>query len=103
MIAAGIAFLLSLTLTPVVRAVARRTGAVAQPKPDRWHARPTAMFGGVAIFAAVMTALAVLPSTSATRIVMGTSAALFLLGLADDVLHLAPYQKHPGVGSHDWL
>ena len=35
-------------------ALARRIGMVAAPKKDRWHTQPTAMLGGVAIFAAVM-------------------------------------------------
>ena len=93
MTAAAVALAVSLALTPLARAVARRTGAVAQPKPDRWHAKPTAMFGGVAIFIAVMTALLTVPSTREIRIVMAASAALFVIGLADDLLHLAPYQK----------
>ena len=37
-------------VTPVVRALARRWGAVAQPRQDRYHQQPTALFGGVAIF-----------------------------------------------------
>jgi UDP-GlcNAc:undecaprenyl-phosphate GlcNAc-1-phosphate transferase len=93
MISPVVALLVSVALTPLVRAAARRLGAVAQPQADRWHARPTAMFGGVAIFAAVMTGLALLPFTSNTGIVMIASTTMFLLGLADDLLHLAPYQK----------
>jgi len=53
-LAGGAAFLTSLALTPVVGAIARRSGAVAKPKSDRWHTRPTAMFGGVAIAIAVI-------------------------------------------------
>jgi UDP-GlcNAc:undecaprenyl-phosphate GlcNAc-1-phosphate transferase len=37
-------------LTPLVRAFARRYGFVAVPKTDRWHKKPTAMLGGVAIW-----------------------------------------------------
>ena len=40
---------LSLLLTPICRATAHRFGFVARPKEDRWHKRPTALFGGVAI------------------------------------------------------
>jgi len=43
-------FVLALVLTPLVRALARRRGIVAQPKSDRWHKKPTPMLGGVAIW-----------------------------------------------------
>ena len=49
--AASLAF--ALVLTPLVRAVARRYGVVAKPRGDRWHKKPTAMMGGVAIYLAV--------------------------------------------------
>ncbi len=44
------AFVLALALTPIVRALARRWGMVARPKTDRWHKKPTAMLGGIAVF-----------------------------------------------------
>lgn len=44
----------SAILTVVVRAFARRYGHVAKPKSDRWHKKPTAMLGGVAIAAATL-------------------------------------------------
>lgn len=93
-LAAAGAFLSSAALTPLVGAMARRKGAVAKPKADRWHTRPTAMFGGVAIVIAVIgTQLLLLPLTREGRIVMAASVALFLVGLADDLLHIKPYQK----------
>ena len=94
LIAGVAAFLSSLALTPLVRALARRLGAVATPKTDRWHSRPTAMLGGVAIVASVVGPMfAFVPMTRESRIVIAVSAALFLLGLADDFLHIKPYQK----------
>jgi UDP-GlcNAc:undecaprenyl-phosphate GlcNAc-1-phosphate transferase len=93
-IAATVAFLSSVVLTPLIGAIARRGGAVAAPKSDRWHTRPTAMFGGVAIMVAVIgTLLALLPSTREIRVVIAGSVALFLVGLADDLLNIKPYQK----------
>ena len=57
-------FVLSLALTPLVRAMARRFGIVAKPKIDRWHKRPTAMLGGVAIWLSVIISyLAFVPYT----------------------------------------
>ncbi len=93
-LAATGAFLSSAALTPMVGAIARRKGAVAKPKADRWHTKPTAMFGGIAIVIAVIgTQLLLLPLTRESRIVMVASVALFLVGLADDLLHIKPYQK----------
>src|SRR4051812_2682819 len=83
-----------LILTPLVRAQARRRGMVAQPRSDRWHRRPTAMLGGVAIFVAVAAVdLALLPLPVPVLVVLGTSAFLSLVGLADDLICLKPYQK----------
>ena len=85
---------LSLAATPVVRSLARRFGFVAKPKTDRWHKKPTAMLGGVAIWLAVIaTYLAFVPHTSAGWVVVGASSFLFMVGLVDDWLHLKPYQK----------
>ncbi|MEA2239243.1 MAG: UDP-GlcNAc:undecaprenyl-phosphate/decaprenyl-phosphate GlcNAc-phosphate transferase [Thermoanaerobaculia bacterium] len=91
------AFLSSVALTPLVAAMARRGGGVAPPKRDRWHTRPTAMFGGVAIACAVIgTMLILLPATREIRIIMTGSAALFLVGLTDDLFHITPFQKLTG-------
>src|SRR6185436_9922433 len=93
-LAGGAGLLASLALTPAVAALARRYGAVAKPKSDRWHTRPTAMLGGAAIAAAVLgSVLLLLPRTREGSIVLAASAALFLVGLADDFLHIKPYQK----------
>lgn len=87
-------FVLALVLTPLVRAAARRWGCVAQPKADRWHKKPTAMLGGVAIFAPVVISyFALVPSTTQSLVVVAASAFLFVLGLIDDLYHVKPYQK----------
>ena len=92
--AAVAAFIASLALTPAVSALARRIGAVAKPKIDRWHSKPTAMLGGVAIAIATIAALlAFVPLSHDNLAVVAASSALFLLGLADDFLHMKPYQK----------
>src|SRR5215212_87018 len=91
---AAAGFLLTAVATPVVRATARRFGAVAEPKSDRWHQAPTAMMGGVAIYIAVVAALLLRVRHSRELwVVIGGSTALFLLGLIDDFLRLKPYQK----------
>lgn len=87
-------FLLALVLTPIVRALARRWGAVARPKMDRWHKKPTAMLGGVAVFLSVTTTFIFLvPRAPHTWVVIGASSFLFLVGLVDDLVHTKPYQK----------
>ncbi len=89
-----LAFVLALTLTPAVGALARRWGLVAKPKSDRWHKKPTALLGGLAILAAVVIAWAVfLPPTPATAVVMAASVFLGAVGLVDDLLRIKPYQK----------
>ena len=92
------ALLLALVLTPLVRHLARRWGVVAKPKTDRWHKKPTAMLGGVAIWLSVSLVMAVyllfVPhSTPYGWVVLGASSFLFLVGLADDLFHAKPYQK----------
>jgi len=90
----AVAFVLALALTPAIRALARRRGLVARPKIDRWHKRPTAMMGGVAIWwAVVLTYLAFVPHTGQGWVVVGAASFLFLVGLVDDLIHIKPYQK----------
>jgi UDP-GlcNAc:undecaprenyl-phosphate GlcNAc-1-phosphate transferase len=85
---------LSLALTPAVRALARRVGAVAKPKADRWHKKPTAMMGGVAIYASVLVAyLLFVPHDREGWVVLAASSFMFAVGLVDDFLHIKPYQK----------
>jgi UDP-GlcNAc:undecaprenyl-phosphate/decaprenyl-phosphate GlcNAc-1-phosphate transferase len=104
LLAVAVAATLALVLTPVVRAVARSYGLVAAPKTDRWHKKPTAMFGGVAMWLAVAVSYVIFirPATahvwrhfpeSFLDVVMGASTFLFLVGLADDLFHTKPYQK----------
>ena len=91
---AAAALALSLALTPLVRAFARRRGVVAKPRGDRWSKRPTAMMGGVAIYLSVVSAyLLFVPHTREGWVVLGASTALFVVGLVDDFLHIKPYQK----------
>ncbi len=93
-VAIAVSFVLTLILTPVVRAFARRVGMVAKPKIDRWHKKPTSMLGGVGIWLAVVgTYLLLLPHTPYGWVVIGSSTFLFLVGLADDIFNAKPYQK----------
>ena len=94
LIAVAASFVFAAVLTPIVRAVARRRGMVAQPKTDRWHQQPTAMLGGVAIWLSVTIAyFAFIPHSIYGPIVIRASTFLFLVGLVDDLIHTKPYQK----------
>ena len=90
----AVSLALALALTPVVRMLARRLGLVAKPKTDRWHKKPTAMMGGVAIWLAVVsTYLLFLPHTPQSWVIVTVSTFLFFVGLLDDLIHTKPYQK----------
>ena len=88
-----LAFGASLALVPVCRWASMRLGYVAKPREDRWHKRPVALFGGVAI------GLSLLASTLAFGIAWELPALLicsmliFVTGVVDDVLHLKPSTK----------
>ncbi len=94
LLAVAVAAILALVLTPLVRLLARRIGMVAKPKTDRWHKRPTAMLGGVAIWLSVaISYFAFVPRTPYGLVIVAASTFLFLVGLVDDFLHTKPYQK----------
>jgi UDP-GlcNAc:undecaprenyl-phosphate GlcNAc-1-phosphate transferase len=99
-------FALALVLTPVVRLLAHKWKFVAKPKTDRWHKKPTAMLGGVAIFLSVALVIVIYLLFVPPRpdeilnhdrdylwVVLGASAFLFAVGLVDDIYHAKPYQK----------
>ena len=92
-------------LTPLVIRLAWRLGALAQPRADRWHQRPTALLGGTALYAAsVTTALLMLatafpPGRAAQTRLLGLWAGatlVFALGLIDDRRGLGPTAKLAG-------
>jgi UDP-GlcNAc:undecaprenyl-phosphate/decaprenyl-phosphate GlcNAc-1-phosphate transferase len=94
LLAIAASFVLALVLTPLVAAMARRLGVVAKPKIDRWHKKPTAMLGGVAIWLSVLIPnLIFVPETTYEWVILRASTFLFIVGLVDDLIHLKPYQK----------
>ena len=87
------AFALSLALVPACRAAALRRGWVAEPRADRWHARPIALFGGVAIGVTLFGGLAVFGSIRPINVLVVGAALTFCAGIADDVFALKPFTK----------
>jgi UDP-GlcNAc:undecaprenyl-phosphate GlcNAc-1-phosphate transferase len=105
-----LAFALSLALVPLVRAIARARGWIAQPAADRWHTKPTALMGGIGIFLSLAVPLAFLAEFDpaallvpalerksaggpAVTVLLLCSAFLFILGVVDDFLRLKPQTK----------
>ncbi|MGZ3419202.1 MAG: hypothetical protein ACXVEE_15120 [Polyangiales bacterium] len=88
-----LAFVAALIATPLVRAWARKIGAVARPRQDRWHQKPTALLGGVAIVIGI--AIGVIASdASRTHLALPVATlAMFALGLYDDRIQLRPRAK----------
>ncbi|MCX6538780.1 MAG: hypothetical protein NT151_07600 [Acidobacteria bacterium] len=93
-------FVVSATLSMLVRRVAASHGAVVPPRPDRWHRVPTPTFGGVALagttLVVTLVALAVWGIPMAWHqvvIVMSASGILFVVGIFDDRLELTALTK----------
>ncbi|HEY1585609.1 MAG TPA: glycosyl transferase, partial [Polyangia bacterium] len=94
----GIALAASLALTFIVRAIARRLGLNAKPRADRWHKKPTALFGGVGIFIAFLavTLLRRGEHIAGGNLLLVCASGMFVVGLVDDLVHLKPYAKLVG-------
>lgn len=88
-----IAFVVSLVLVPVCRTLARRLGLVATPRADRWHGRPTALLGGVAIAVTVLALHLVFVGVRGMPVLFAGAALMFVIGLVDDVRSLKPATK----------
>ncbi|MQA92617.1 MAG: hypothetical protein GEU90_20740 [Gemmatimonas sp.] len=100
------AFATALLLTPAIRSLARKVGLIARPSQDRWHAKPTALLGGAAVYGAFLvgTSVALFVASAGTGAVTAivrnpaigiviASSLMFLVGLADDRFHLRPSTK----------
>jgi UDP-GlcNAc:undecaprenyl-phosphate GlcNAc-1-phosphate transferase len=86
-------FAVSAALVPLCRRVALQRGYIARPREDRWHKKPTALLGGVAIAATVL-GLSVLTGNARPMLLPFTAGALiFVVGVTDDVLSLKPSTK----------
>lgn len=87
------AFAASLALTPLCRLAALRLGYVARQREDRWHKRPTALFGGVAIAVVTLTGAIGLGAAAEMWPLVVCAAAMFLIGVVDDVLNFKASTK----------
>lgn len=87
------AFVVSLGVVPICRTVATRLGFVAKPRDDRWHARPTALLGGVGIVTAALAVQASVHGLGEVPILIAGGVLIFLIGLVDDIVSLKSYTK----------
>ena len=87
------AFGLSLALVPLCRLLAVRLGRVAHPREDRWHRRPVALLGGVAIGTTLFVGAGVFGLVSQAPVLLACALLMFLTGLADDLINLKPATK----------
>lgn len=88
-----IAFVTSLLLVPLCRALAIRSGFVAKPKEDRWHGRPTALLGGIAIAVTVLGVSALVLDPRPLVVLLLGAACMCGVGFVDDLVPLKPYTK----------
>ena len=86
-------FALSLALVPLCRAVALRMGRVAHPRADRWHQRPIALLGGVAMSASLLAGAVIFGVARDAPVLVICAVLMFLTGLVDDFITLKPSTK----------
>ena len=92
--ALGTAFLIALILTPVVKSLAVKMGAVDDPSHDkdperRMHSRPIPRMGGLAIvFGFLLSVLVFLPMTAQLRGMLLGAVIIVVLGIFDDICDL---------------
>ncbi|MDX2031133.1 MAG: hypothetical protein SF339_10710 [Blastocatellia bacterium] len=84
----------SIGATWLVRGAANRYGYVAAPRKDRWHQKPTALMGGIAIYLAFVLGIALFaPSLTRAYPILIPATILFITGLVDDLVQLKPHIK----------
>jgi UDP-GlcNAc:undecaprenyl-phosphate/decaprenyl-phosphate GlcNAc-1-phosphate transferase len=87
------AFALSAALVPVCRMLSRKYGKVAHPREDRWHRRPVALFGGVAMGVTLLACALVFGLYRDVPVLLICATLSFVVGLVDDFITLKPSTK----------
>ena len=82
-----------LLCTPLVMWAARRLEWVAYPREDRWHGCPTALMGGIAIYAAATAGLLAVASIAEVWAIWGGATLMFVVGTVDDLARIRPSAK----------
>jgi UDP-GlcNAc:undecaprenyl-phosphate GlcNAc-1-phosphate transferase len=87
------ALAMSVLLTPLCRHLAHRLGFVAIPKDDRWHKRPTALFGGVAIALTTLSIGVMVGPDARLWQLIGCGLAIAVVGFFDDIFSFKASSK----------
>lgn len=89
-----VAFGLAVLLVPAVAVLARRSGAMARPRSDRWNVRPVPILGGLAIAGGLLAGSLLLPGDTADRAaLLGAMTVMLVLGLVDDLASIGPWRR----------
>ncbi len=90
-----IAFVVSFLLTPPVKLLAFKIGAVDVPKDDRrMHKKPTALLGGLAIFAGFMVSALIYVHMDREFLgILAGSVIIIIMGIFDDIYALSAKLK----------
>lgn len=83
----------AVSFTPLVIRLARRMDWLAYPKADRWHSEPTALMGGIGIYAAATLAVLLFMRSPELLIVWAGASVMFVTGLVDDLKQIRPVTK----------
>lgn len=87
------AFLGTVVFTPIVIRLAYKKKWIAIPKKDRWHQKPTALMGGIAIYAgAALTLVSLFVFEIPWPVALGATV-MFVTGLVDDLKAIRPGGK----------
>ncbi|MBI5748323.1 MAG: hypothetical protein HZA00_04295 [Nitrospinae bacterium] len=87
----------SLIFTPVIKIVSEKLGKVSEVREDRWHKKPTALLGGIAIWASwLIVTTFFIPQFNYKLPILLSATAIFILGLIDDIVKLNPQVKLVG-------
>ncbi len=90
----AVALALSWLLVPVTERLARRVGAIDQPRERSLHRIPTPKLGGLAILAGTVAAIALfLPWVTSTRALIAGAVLIAAVGVADDLFELGAAPK----------
>ncbi len=91
---AGLAFLIIIIITPYIRRLAIKLGAVDKPNPRRINTVPVPGIGGLGIVVAIWTAILVTGNLHGQTLwIMAGSLMIMTIGLLDDLFDLSPWLK----------
>jgi UDP-GlcNAc:undecaprenyl-phosphate GlcNAc-1-phosphate transferase len=103
----GVAAVVTLVATPIVRWLALRTGAVVVPDERRVHLRPTPTIGGAAMLAGFLAAMAaawrldafasVFSDTTEPLGLVIAAVVIFVVGAVDDLKEVSAPAKMAGI------